>query len=70
MTNILNPLSNNPFKRSNTLKELLGNLPTSYLSMFDHFVGLALKELKIFFNQGLKLLINTLELFATQQRSR
>ena len=42
----LNPLSANPIKRSNTLKQFVGNLPTNCLSMFDHFVGLALKGLK------------------------
>ena len=41
----LNPLSANPTKWSNTLKQFVGNLPTNYLSVFDHFVGLALKVL-------------------------
>ena len=39
---MLNPLSANPTKWSNTLKQFLG-----YLSVFDHFVGLALKGLII-----------------------
>ena len=30
----------------NTLKQFVGKLPTNYLSVFDHFVGLALKGLK------------------------
>ena len=30
-------------KRSNTLKKFVGKLPTNCLSVFDHFVGLALK---------------------------
>ena len=38
-----NPLSANPTKWSNTLKQFVGNFPTNCLSMFDHFVGLALK---------------------------
>ena len=36
-------LSANPTKWSNTLKQFLGNLPC----VFDHFVELALKGLKV-----------------------
>ena len=36
----------NIIKWSNTLKEFVGILRTNCLSVFDHFVGLALKELK------------------------
>ena len=32
-------------KWSNTLKQIVGNLPTICLSVFDHFSGLALKGL-------------------------
>ena len=39
------PLSANPTKWPNTLKQFVGKLPTNCLSMFDHFVNLALKEL-------------------------
>ena len=39
----INPLSANPTKWSNTLKQFVGNLPTNCLSVFDHFVKLALK---------------------------
>ena len=39
------PLRANPTKWSNTLKQFVGNLPTNCLSVFDHFVKLALKEL-------------------------
>ena len=35
----------NPTKWSNTLKQFVCKLPTNFLSMFDHFVGLALKGL-------------------------
>ena len=42
----LNPLSANPTKWSNTLKQFAGNLPTNCSSVFDHFVILALKRLK------------------------
>ena len=42
---ILNPLSANFTKWSNALKQFVGNLPTNYLSVFDHFVRLALKGL-------------------------
>ena len=39
----LNPLSANPTKWSNTLKQFVGKLPMNCVSVFDHFVGLALK---------------------------
>ena len=42
----INPLSGNPTKWSDTLKQFIGNLPTNCLSVFDHFVKLALKGLK------------------------
>ena len=38
----LNPLSANPTKWSNTLKQFVGKLPTNCLSVFDHFVKLTL----------------------------
>ena len=41
----LNPLSANPTKWSNTLKQFVGNLPTNLLSVFDRFVKLALQDL-------------------------
>ena len=40
---IINLLSANFTKWSNTLKQFVGNLPTNCLNVFDHFVGLALK---------------------------
>ena len=40
-----NPLSANPTKWSNTLKQFVGNLSINCLSVLDHFVGLALKGL-------------------------
>ena len=46
-TPTVNPLSANPTKWSNTLKQFVGNLPTNCLSVFDHFVGLALKGLSV-----------------------
>ena len=48
-THLLNPLSASPTKWSNTLKQFVGNSPTNCFSVFDHFVGLALKgyDLKI-----------------------
>ena len=47
----LNPLSANPTKWSITFKQFVGNLPKNFLSVFDHFVGLALKGLiSILFN--------------------
>ena len=33
-------------KWSNTLKQFVGNLPTNCLSVFDHFMGLALRHIK------------------------
>ena len=39
----VNPLSANFTKWPNTLKQFVGNFPTNSLSVFDHFVGLALK---------------------------
>ena len=41
----INPVRANFTKWSNTLKQFVGNLPTNCLSVFDHFVGLALKGL-------------------------
>ena len=41
-----NPLSASPTKWSNTLKQFVGNLATNCLSVFDHFVILALKGLR------------------------
>ena len=43
----INPLCVNITKWSNTLKQFIGKLPTNCLSVFDHFVILALKGLKI-----------------------
>ena len=41
----LNPLSVNFTKWSNTPKQFFSKLSSNYLSVFDHFVGLALKGL-------------------------
>ena len=43
----INPLSAKLTKWPNTLKQFVGNLPTNCLSVFGHFVGLALKGLKL-----------------------
>ena len=43
---IIKPFSANPTKWSNTLKQFVCNLPTHCLSVFDHFVKLALKGLR------------------------
>ena len=45
---LVNPLSDKFIKWSNTLKQFVGKLPTNCLSVFDHFVGLALKGLRHF----------------------
>ena len=48
-----NSLSANPRKWSNTLKQFVDSLPTNCLIVFEHFVGLALKEVKQFlFNKN------------------
>ena len=41
----LNSLCANPTKWPNTLNKFVGKLPTNCLSVFDHFVKLALKGL-------------------------
>ena len=41
----VNPLSASPTKWSNTLKQSTGKLPTNCLSVFDHFMRLALEGL-------------------------
>ena len=46
-TNILKPLRANLTKWSNTLKQFVGKLPTNCLSVFDHFVKLSLKGLRV-----------------------
>ena len=46
LTGDLNPLSAKLTKWPNTLKQFVGNLPTNCLSVFGHFVGLALKGLR------------------------
>ena len=43
--NNINPLSANIKKWSNTIKQFVDKFPTNCLSVFDHFVGLALKGL-------------------------
>ena len=48
ISKFLNPLTANPEKWSNTLKQIVGNLPTICLSVFDHFINLVLKGLTTF----------------------
>ena len=45
----IKPLSANFTKWSNTLKQFVGKLPTNCWSVFNHFVGLALKGLNGYF---------------------
>ena len=45
---MFNPLSAKFIKWSNTLKQIVGKLPTICLSVFDHFSGLAFKGLRVF----------------------
>ena len=44
---LFNPLSANPTKWPNTLKQFVGKLPTNCLSVSDHLVKLALKGLTL-----------------------
>ena len=44
-TYLLNPLNAKPIKGSNTFKQFVGKVPTNCLSVFDHFIGLALEGL-------------------------
>ena len=57
---LLNPLNANPEKWSNTLKQIVGNLPTICLSVFDHFMNLALKGL----------ITHTCQLFRIEMRDK
>ena len=50
---MFNPLSANPTKWSDTLKQFISKLPTNCLSVSDHFVKLALKGLIIMSWQSL-----------------
>ena len=43
----LNPLSAKFIKWSNTLKQIVGKLPTICLSVFDHFSGSVFKGLSL-----------------------
>ena len=43
---MINPLNANPIKWPNTLKQFVDKLPTTCLSVFGHFVNLALKGLR------------------------
>ena len=43
----IHPLNAKFKKWSNTLKQFVGKLPTNCLIVFDHFVGLAFKGLRI-----------------------
>ena len=49
---VLNPLSANFTQCSNTLKQFVGKLQANCLSVFDSFVGLALKGLRTSFLQN------------------
>ena len=54
-SSVFNPLSANPTKWSNTLKQFVGKLPTNCLSVFDHFVRLVVKGFSISIkNQAIK----------------
>ena len=68
---VVNPLSANPTKWSNTLKQFVGKFPTNCLSVFDHLVGLALKGLTAFPQLGHCLFIFILFIvICTKERGR
>ena len=46
-SNLFNPVSANPTKWPNTLKQFVGNLQTNCLSVFGNFVNLELKGLRV-----------------------
>ena len=50
---IVNPLSANAAKWSKTLNQFVGKLPTNFSSVFNHFVGLALKRLTKYLNKSI-----------------
>ena len=66
----ISPLSANFTKCPNTLKQFVGKLPTNCLSVFDHFVGLALKglipKLNPSINIGLKIIVVDVYLLLSQ----
>ena len=70
-----NLLNANPEKWSNTLKQIVGNLPTICLSVFDHFMNLALKGLRKKSEGSDDFSVNQLEndytlmVFVTEKRS-
>ena len=51
----LNPLSANSIKWSNPLKQFAWNLLANRLSVFHHFVGLALKVIRVIYLYTIKL---------------
>ena len=57
---IVNPLSANPTKWSNKLKKFVGKLPTNFLNVIEHFVGLTLKGLIQFSQTLIDIKINLL----------
>ena len=65
----VNPLSANPTEWSNTLNQFVGKLPTNCLSVFAHFVGLALKGLKDSAKLLAKLTTDIRNLSITQARN-
>ena len=55
----INALNANPTKWSSTLKQFVGKLPTNYLSMFDHLVGLVFKG--FYFSQATESVVSCFE---------
>ena len=64
----INPLSANPTKWSNTLKQFVSKFRTNCFSVFDHFVGLVLNGLTwwrrpLYKNQSIDLLCKSMDWF-------
>ena len=53
-----NSLNPNPTKWSNTLKQFVCKLPTDCLSVFEDFVGLALKGIEGYYRHLLKMILS------------
>ena len=63
MIRSINPSSSNFTKWSNTLKQFVNQLGKNSLSVFDHFLGLALKGLSRSINNSINIIKLTLTKF-------
>ena len=56
---LIKPLSTNPTKWSNTLKQIVGKMLSNYLSVLNHFVNLALNGLNMCKSCGFLYILQT-----------